>query len=116
MSKTKTQIKEHCAEILGLKTVGQDITQPWTVKLDHFWDSTYDEIKSENLNTFKSTGPVPARLYHHMAMIMAEMGKISASVSEERYARIERGQDKAWREFRKFATDRHEDISGPRDF
>lgn len=116
MSKTKTEVKEHCAEILGLKSVGQDITQPWTVKLEHLWDAAYESIKTENLNTFSSAGPIPTPLWHPMAMIMADMGKDAASVSEERYQRIVMGERRAWRDFRKFAVDRYDSIDGPKDY
>jgi hypothetical protein len=116
MSKTKDQVKKHCAEILGLKTVGQDITQPWTTKLNEFWDAVYDELKHENINIFASAGPLPDKLYHHMAVLMADMGKTALSVSEPRYQRITIEKLEAWREIRKFAMDRYESIDGPTDY
>lgn len=116
MSKTKTQIKEHAAEILGIKTVGQDITQPWTVKLDLMWDAAYDQLKSENINIFGSSGPVPDRLYHQIGMIIADMGKTAISVSDPRYQRITMETSQAWRDVRKFAVDRYESINKPTDY
>ena len=116
MSKTKDQVKKHCAEILGLKTVGQDITQPWTTKLEEVWDSVYDELKHENINVFPEAGPLPDKLYHHVAVLMADQLKTATSVSEPRYQRITIEKLEAWREVRKFAQDRYESINNPTDF
>ena len=116
MSKTKDEVKKHAAEILGLKTVGQAIAQPWGPKLNEFWDAAYAMVKRENLNTFSSSGPIQDELYHHFAILMADMGKISVSVPEERYARISRDQPQSWREFRKFAVDRFDSTDGPVDY
>ena len=116
MSKTKTEVKEHTAEILGLKSVGQDITQPWTVKLEHLWDAMYGQLKADNINIFSSAGPVPDKLYHGIGMIMADMGKTSISVSEERYQRITFEAQQAWREIRKYSVDRYESVERPTDY
>ncbi len=116
MAKTKTEVKKHAAEILGIKTVGQDITQPWVVKLEELWDAAYDEIKHENLNIFSSAGPLPDKLYHSFAMLMADKAKTSMSVPETRYNRITLEARQAMRDFRKYASDRYESINDPTDF
>lgn len=116
MSKTKSEVQKHCAEILGLKTVGQDITQPWTTKLDEVWDSVYDQLDHENINVFPSAGPLPNRLYHPMAVIMADQLKTAVSVSDPRYQRITLEKLESWREIRKFAQDVYEDSRDPTDF
>lgn len=116
MSKTKAQVKEHCADILGIKPVGQDIQQPASLALDKYWDATYDELKSENLNIFSSSGPIPDKLYHHYAMLMAQKGAVAFSVPDARYQRINFEAQRAIREFRKFAVERYESVEQIVDF
>lgn len=116
MSKTKTIVKQHVAEILGLKTVGQAITQPWEAKLDELWDSAYAKVKRDNINVFSSSGPVPDEIFHEFSMIMADMGKTTFSVPEERYLRITREYPQAWSDIRKYSVDRYESIDGPKDY
>jgi len=116
MSKTKTQVQENVADLLGIKTIGQPITQPWQTKLDHLWDSAYAKVKRENANIFSSAGPIPDELYMDFSMIMADMGKTMFSISEERYVRLTNELPFAWRDFKKYATDRYESIDGPKDY
>lgn len=116
MSKTKAQVKEHAADILGIKPVGQDIQQPASRTLDKYWDAAYDEVKSDNLNIFPSSGPIPDKLFHHFAMIIAQKGAVSFSVSDARYQRIVMESQRAMREFRKYAVDSYESIDQVVDF
>lgn len=116
MSKTKAQVKEHAAEILGIKPVGQDIQQPASLALDRYWDAAYDEMKADNINVFSSSGPIPDKLFHHFAMLIAQKGAVSFSVPDARYQRINMEAQRAMREFRKYAVDSYQSVEQVVDF
>lgn len=113
---TKAKVKEEAAHILGILRPGQSLVAPYILKIEEYWDETYDELKEEELDVFPTAGPVPDRLKPHLAVLIAMKGAETFGIPDARYMRLVTKQGAALREIRKHVQPKYESETEQEDY
>ena len=87
MSRTKTQIVERAAQILGKKRVGQAIQGSVSADLTQSYNEIWTELNRRGIVTWGLSEAVPDEYVNHMAYLVANAR--TEGVSQERLVRIE---------------------------
>tara|TARA_R110000822_G_scaffold77081_4_gene185102 strand:+ start:64 stop:423 length:360 start_codon:yes stop_codon:yes gene_type:complete len=85
---TKTELRNKCAQALGLLPVGQTLASQHQTRIDEAYDEIYAQLKTEGLNVWASDGDCPDSVNPFMANLMALTLTEVYPISEARYVRI----------------------------
>lgn len=120
MAKTKSEIRDRAATELGRLKLGQALQYQDATRIEAAYDEVYEDLKSEGLNTWASTGSVPDELVPFVSGLVALRCTNTYGVSQERFQRIVSvtGLDgnQAKREIRRLVHPPYESMEEPTDF
>lgn len=86
---SKADLRQRCAEDLGLVGIGQDPEAQDTTRIDATFDEVYAFLKEKGLAMWAASGDVPTKLVPAFALMMEhKLCGISYGVPETRYNRI----------------------------
>jgi hypothetical protein len=71
MSKTKTEVKDRAARMIGFLDIGDTLAGDQDTRMDEAWDAVHAWLKNKGLDAFPTAGPVPDEMVPHIKALIA---------------------------------------------
>lgn len=85
---TKAELRDKCAEVLGILPVGQTLASQHQTKINETYDELYLILKTRGLNVWLSSGDCPDELNPYLSNLMALFLNTTYPMSDSRFARV----------------------------
>ncbi len=85
---TIAEVRDRAANDLGMLRLGQSLQSQDSTRITTAYNEVYQQLKTDGLATWTSTGAIPTELVPHVVAMVAENCLNTYGVSAERYQRI----------------------------
>lgn len=113
---TAQQVRNRAAYLLGLEEPGDTVSGSDDTYLQQVYSEVYNQLKTDGLNYWPSTGAVPDEFVPHVSALMAFYCTEDYSISDIRMQRIIAKARVADKEIRKLGQPQYESTDVPKDY